>query len=71
MKSVTLNKKLTLNKKTIANLGNTGMKYALGGKPEPDTDEICVTFGLGSCPTICKTLNPIGGCIPEYCAIKI
>jgi hypothetical protein len=70
MKSVKLNKKLTLNKKTVANLGNTGMKYALGGKDEPDTEEICVTYGENSCPTVCYTRDPIGGCIPEYCAIK-
>ena len=70
MKTKSFRKKLNLNKKTIANLDTNKMNNALGGKPEPATEEICVTYGLDSCPTICKTLDPIGGCLPIHCALK-
>lgn len=70
MKSVKFNKKLTLNKKTIVNLENTLMKHALGGKPIPNTNIVCVTYGLDSCPTICNTLDPIGGCLPWICPFE-
>jgi hypothetical protein len=69
MKTKSFRKKLDLNKKTIANLDPKKMNHALGGKTIPDTEEICVTYGQDSCPTICKTLDPIGGCLPIHCAI--
>jgi hypothetical protein len=65
-----INKKLKLNKQTIANLGTNKMKNVLGGKPEPDTEEICVTYGQDSCPTICLTLAPLGGCLPIHCVTE-
>lgn len=70
MKTKSFRKKLNLNKKTIANLDTKKMNNALGGKPEPDTEEICVTYGVDSCPTICKTLEPFGGCLPINCVLR-
>lgn len=53
MKSKTFNKKLFLNKTTIANLKNKQMKDVPGGKPMPDTD---TWGGEYSCPnTLCYT----------------
>ena len=64
MKSKTFSIKLSLNKKTIANLKNKEMKNVIGGYPG--------TYGPYSCPnTICYTIyyphcytNFVGPCDP-------
>lgn len=67
MRTVTFNKKLRLNKKTIAHLDNRQMNHALGGKPTLDTEEICVTYGERSCDTVCLTVSPLVPCAIINC----
>ena len=50
MKNKTFSPKLSLNKKTIANLNNKEMKNLIGRGP--------ATFGPNSCEFICHTLFP-------------
>ncbi|MDQ1354004.1 MAG: hypothetical protein QG657_4313 [Acidobacteriota bacterium] len=56
MKPKNFNKKLMLNKKTVAHLGNNEMNAAHGGRPV-SLDGECPTYGKVSCPTVCYTLN--------------
>jgi hypothetical protein len=65
MKSIKFHKKLTLNKKTVAHLDNGQMKNMLGG--EPLSIRFCPTWGPGSCPTYCATVNPPELCPPKAC----
>ena len=54
MKSKRFNKKMVLNKKTVANLNNGEMREVNGG------NQICpdkITYQAGSCPTVCYTMN--------------
>lgn len=60
MKVRGFSKKLNLNKKTIAHLGNEETKKALGG--------IEHTWGQGSCVTGCYTLYPTEKSIVICCA---
>ena len=57
MKPKNFNKKLNLNKKTIADLNNGEMNNAHGGIPCPVT-QTC--GGTGCCPTL-ATCDPTGG----------
>jgi hypothetical protein len=67
MKSKQFNKKMTLNKKTVANLNNGEMREVNGG-------DICphkITYQAGSCPTVCYTMNSdksiVVCCAPYHC----
>jgi len=63
MKKTTFNKKLTLNKKTIADLGSTEMKVVKGGATEfPCTFDTCT---MCTCNTRCPTCPEISCFI--YC----
>jgi len=52
--------KLTLNKRTISNLGNKNMKNVLGGYNTYGCDTLgdCVTWGVESCPLVCYSIVP-------------
>ena len=65
MKTKKFNKKLSLNKKTIADLNEEEMKKAIGGVSGVDTtclETMLITCGVQSCGTICFTL-PNKACI--------
>jgi hypothetical protein len=67
MKTKKFSKKLQLNKKTIARLGNDEMMNAAGGEIR-DSIIICpITWGQGSCPTICYTEPGPYACQPWIC----
>lgn len=57
MKTKTFNKKLALNKKTIVDLNNEEIKNAFGGNEENGFCGIRITYGQGSCVTVCYTMN--------------
>ena len=75
-KSIDFRKKLTLNKKTIANLSNERLAKAKGGLP-PTTD-FCITYDISclpyetcmDCPTeySCQCVNSVKQCIYETVA---
>lgn len=56
MKTKNLSKKLTLNKKSIANLDNNGMNAVKGGESAYCGDTV-------TCHTLCDQLS----CIPHKC----
>ena len=56
MKKIKLNKKLQLNKETIAKLNNDQMNGVKGG-----ASETCVT-NCGTCATYCGTCVTCAGC---------
>ncbi|MCU0288075.1 MAG: class I lanthipeptide [Acidobacteria bacterium] len=56
MKPKNFNKKLMLNKKTVAHLDNNEMNKAHGGV-HPSAIGGCPTYGRGSCPTECYTVE--------------
>lgn len=58
MKQKKIIKKLSLNKKTIAHLNNTEMRYANGGGPV--TDKCPITHPY-YCPTVETCENSCGG----------
>lgn len=53
MKIKKFSKRLTLNKKTVAHLGNNDMKVAHGGVQQDGIP----TYGKASCPTVCYTID--------------
>jgi natural product precursor len=65
MGSKKFSKKLSLSKKTIANLNNGEMKNVQGGTTCGTC--ACNTYGEGSCNTVCYTVMPLN-CRPLYCA---
>jgi hypothetical protein len=67
MNPIKFHKKLRLNKKTIAHLGNDEMMNASGGELV-ETVKICpITWGQGSCPTLCETQPGPLDCQPWIC----
>jgi hypothetical protein len=52
--------KLTLNKRTISNLGNKKMQDVVGGAPSWNT--LCETWGPGSCGVDCFSFDPPAIC---------
>jgi natural product precursor len=58
-------KKLSLSKKTIANLNNGEMKNVQGGTTCGTC--ACPTYGGGSCITVCYTFYPTACPRPMYC----
>jgi hypothetical protein len=60
MKTKKFSMKLTLNKKTIANLSNNAMREVLGGEYPP-------TYGRTSCRTVCFTDHGGGHLCPWNC----
>jgi len=62
MKTKKFNKRLSLNKKTIADLNGKEMKNAIGGVSGVDTtclETRLITCGVKSCGSICFTLPDI------------
>lgn len=55
MKPKKFYKKLVLNKKTVAHLDNNEMNAAFGGIPR--SMELCPTYGINSCHTVCYTVG--------------
>jgi hypothetical protein len=69
MKQKKFNKKLSLSKTTIANLGNDPMSRILGGATEPlSCVEVCYPNTFDECPETeqrrCDTDFPM--CAPEH-----
>jgi hypothetical protein len=71
MKSKVFRKKLTLNKKTVANLGSPGMKQVLGGDiyisnmcSKPSLCGFCDTIGTGICCPVNYSEDPQDSCNP-------
>jgi hypothetical protein len=69
MKPLKLNKKLSLNKRTIVNLNNHEMKNAYGGVSGPDTT--CLSFFIETKPAptcetceTCVTCQTCVTCVP-------
>jgi hypothetical protein len=68
-------KKLTLNKKTIVHLNNDETKEVVGGADPTVSFVVCcaeMTYGQGSCETVCYTVNSaeksvVLCCAPYYC----
>lgn len=61
MKPKKLDKRLSLNKRTISNLENKKLNEVLGGAPSIDT--LCKTWGGNSCEgTICYSIDPPAMC---------
>lgn len=70
MKTQKFNKKLVLNKNTIANLNNSEMNGLFAGKdapikPIPETEELCPSF---TCISVCDTaLTGVPFCVCPTC----
>jgi len=65
MKSKQFNKKLTLQKRTVTNLGTDQMHKVYGGSipncPPPTLDQACFTLKFTNCPE-CPPLVSVGIC---------
>jgi hypothetical protein len=68
MKPKTFEKKLSLNKKTIANLKDDELSHAVGGINEPPTEHTCMA---NTCPTDCGTCATHCTCAPPPYACRI
>ncbi len=66
MKNKKVLKKMTLNKKTVANLGNTHMDAVKGGQEAPDdpTSYYDPACWYSECPTACCPESWDGSCPP-------
>ena len=65
MKTKKFNKRLSLNKKTVANLSNYELNYVLGGVLTNETIfHACDTEGIACRPTTQCT----GGCPTDWCS---